>query len=210
MRDWHTHVLHRGVGCLVASVVEDDWGRLLREGGETVALGVHPWHCAEWNEASAARLRGLLEQRLPRIAAVGEIGLDFAEPYCRHASEQERCFAEQFHLAREYHLPVVLHLRKAWEGFFSFLKREGVSRMEGFCHGFTGSFEIAQRVLDIGLKISVGVEILRSARLRETIRRLPPEMVLTETDATSENGRGIAELREITSVVTSVTAGAAR
>ncbi len=201
MRDSHTHVLHRGVRCLVAAVQEGDWERLLTEGGEEIALGVHPWHSAEWSASSASHLRSLLEQRLPCIVAVGEIGLDFAEPYRQAMVEQERCFAEQFRMAREFHLPVVLHLRKAWERFFTFLEQEKVERVEGICHGFTGSYEVARRLLDVGLKISVGVDLLRSERLREAVRRLPSEMVLTETDATAENGRGIAELRAVTHVL---------
>lgn len=198
LRDSHTHLLHAGMECLVSAVREADWERLLTEGGEEIALGVHPWYSAEWSASSAAHLRRLLEQRLPCIVAVGEIGLDFAEPYRQTVSEQERCFAEQFRMAREFQLPVVLHLRKAWERFFAFLGQEKVEHMEGICHGFTGSYEIARKLLDVGLKISVGVDLLRSAKLQEAVRRLPPEMVLTETDATAENGRGEAELRAVT------------
>ena len=77
-----------------------------------VAVGVHPHHAADWNEASADRLAELARDE--RVVAIGEIGMDLSGRSAAE-SDQERALRAQLALAARLGLPVVLHVRDAGE-----------------------------------------------------------------------------------------------
>src|ERR1044072_1300604 len=70
------------------------------------ALGVHPHEAATWREGDAARLASLLAH--PKAVAVGECGLDFHYDFAPR-DQQERALREQWELALDLDLPVVVH-----------------------------------------------------------------------------------------------------
>ncbi|MBQ7651023.1 MAG: TatD family hydrolase [Victivallales bacterium] len=145
-----------------------------------VAFGIHPFWPEEWPPARKA-----LEEALKAnpAASVGEIGLDFYSGRDNQQA-QETAFAEQLTLALEYGRPVCLHNRKAWQQFFGILKTLRVSGLRGYMHNFTGSREIASKLLDLGLHISFAAPVTypEAHRLREVSVFIPTERLLTETD----------------------------
>ena len=147
------------------------------------ALGLHPFFLGEWSADLPRRLRSDLCAH-PRLRAVGEIGLDFYHGRKNEALQLD-VFTAQLGIASELNLPVVVHNRKSWSEFFAVLRDTGVPAAGGVCHHFSGSVEIARRVLDLGLDISFcgPVTYPNARRLREAARFVPLERILTETDA---------------------------
>ena len=142
------------------------------------AVGIHP-ECSLPPVDYMDTLRKLAAN--PCVKAIGEIGLDYHfEGYDKIT--QERIFREQLTLAKELHLPVILHCRDAIGDMLSILSE--FAPLDGVMHCFPGSAETAQKVLQMGLHIGFpGVITFKNARKPlEALRSIPPERLLIETD----------------------------
>ena len=118
------------------------------------------------------------------IVAIGEIGLDYHEGK-EFAREQKEVLRLQFELAAKLNLPVNIHLRDAWEDFFSVLEDCRHLHLRGNLHCFSGSFEVyerANRSGDFAVGIG-GVLTFKNASLPAVVARIPLEHLLLETDA---------------------------
>lgn len=143
-----------------------------------MAGGIHP-HCASFEHDLLPELRRVRS----RLAALGEIGLDFHYDFSPR-EQQVSVFARQLELALEWNLPVVLHVREAWEEALPLL--DGLAKSwRGVLHCFTRGPDIAREYLQRGLHVSIpGVLTFpNSAELRETARQVPLERLLLETDS---------------------------
>jgi TatD family hydrolase len=119
-----------------------------------------------------------------RVVAIGEIGLDYHYDFSPR-DLQRRVFARQISLARELELPIVVHVREAYEDAVSILKSEHAGDVGGVIHCFSGDLKVAKDCLDMGFYISVGgiLTFANSQALGETIKALPMERIVLETDA---------------------------
>ena len=137
-------------------------------------------------DAEFAELDRLIADNRPRVAAVGEIGLDFHyEP--ETASRQKALLARQLAFADARGLPVVIHTREADEATLEVLDAvpwSHASRLRGVIHSYTGGPDFARRLLDRGFMISFsGIVTFRSADLvRASARYVPEDRILVETD----------------------------
>jgi TatD DNase family protein len=160
----------------------DELINLARRNCEVYAApGLHPMCAAGWNAGVAGRLRELCD--LPRVVAIGEIGLDAlldVEP-----ALQERAFREQLEIALGAELPVLVHCRKRTAEVLRILKESGIRKVGGIWHGFSGSLETARQIIDLGMMLGIGPVLLREnvRKLPATLRALPPEVLVLETDA---------------------------
>lgn len=150
-------------------------------------LGLHPLYIAEHQTADLDLLESYLQRQDPHCTAIAEIGLERAvEAVCTPELWHKQCaFLEaQLAFAKRYDLPVNLHSRKSHDQLFTFLKKAQLART-GVIHGFAGSYEQAKRFVDLGYKIGVGgtISYQRANKTRETMRKLPLESLLLETDA---------------------------
>lgn len=155
------------------------------------AYGVHPLYLdrsCESDESGTTtfdRLRACLQHELdgpfPPVA-VGEIGLDYYVPGF-DAGKQERFFVEQLKVARDFDLPVLLHVRRAVDQVLKCLRQTGVRR--GIAHAFNGSRQQADEFLRLGFKLGFGGAMTspRATRLRELAASLPADAIVLETDA---------------------------
>lgn len=144
------------------------------------AYGIHPMYVDGAQPEDLDALRGYLAQ--PDTVAVGEIGLDFfIEPHDR--ARQEHFFVEQLKLAREFDLPVLLHVRRAQDIVLKHLRQTGVRR--GIAHAFSGSRQQADEFIGLGFKLGFGGAMThsRATRLRELAATLPLDSIVLETDA---------------------------
>ncbi|MFZ2301097.1 MAG: TatD family hydrolase [Gallionella sp.] len=144
------------------------------------AYGIHPMYVDGAQPEDLDALRGYLAQ--PATVAVGEIGLDFfIEPHDR--VRQEHFFTEQLKLAREFDLPVLLHIRRAQDAILKLLRRNKVRG--GIAHAFSGSRQQAEEFIRLGFKLGFGGAMThsRATRLRELAATLPLECIVLETDA---------------------------
>jgi TatD DNase family protein len=148
--------------------------------GSFCALGIHPL-CVDMAKESDINI---LREQLARggICAVGEIGLDGFVEGADHA-RQEWFFIEQLKLAREFELPVILHVRRAQDRVLKFLRRYRTGC--GIAHAFNGSFQQAQIFIDLGFKLGFGgaMTYSGSTRIRELATRLALESIVLESDA---------------------------
>jgi TatD DNase family protein len=144
------------------------------------ALGIHPMYV---DQAQPEDLM-LLKQSLAddHVVAIGEIGLDFfVEGY--DAATQEFYFSEQLKLAREFDLPVLLHVRRAQDVVLKHLRRMKVRG--GIAHAFNGSRQQAEAFIDLGFKLGFGGTMTwpRALRVRDLAATLPLTSIVLETDA---------------------------
>ncbi len=154
------------------------------------SIGVHPHSAKEYAAApDAAAVR--VQQQVARTSAaraVGEIGLDYHYDLAPRDVQQE-VFRAQLSLARELDLPVVIHTREADDDTVRILREEaartGRGPLRGVLHCFTGGPSLAQAGLDLGFYVSVSgiVTFPKAADLRETVRAVPLDRVLIETDS---------------------------
>ena len=84
------------------------------------AVGSHPDDAAQVDEARIAVYRELC--KIPRVKAIGEIGLDYHYDFCPREI-QLTAFERQLQLARELDLPVIIHSREAANDTLELLKK---------------------------------------------------------------------------------------
>jgi TatD DNase family protein len=176
----------RGIELLLQpGVREAGWAELIdlavRHPGVYAAPGLHPMCASDWDDAVAARLSKFCA--LPQVVAVGEIGLDGlldVDPLL-----QERVFRRQLEIALNAGLPVLIHCRRQTPAVLRILAEVDIRRVGGIWHGFSGSLETAQQIVDLGMLIGVGPVLLRdnARKLPLALKTLAPETLVLETDA---------------------------
>jgi TatD DNase family protein len=152
----------------------------LEEAGLYPALGMHPIYLAQHRPEHLDELRALIERERP--VAIGEIGLDYFVEALDRAGQQQ-LFEAQLKVARDYQLPVLLHVRKAHDQVLAALRRIRVPG--GIAHAFNGSAQQAQQYLDLGFKLGFGGTVTydRALNIRRLAVELPLEAIVLETDA---------------------------
>jgi TatD DNase family protein len=144
------------------------------------AYGIHPMYTDDATPRDLETLRDYLKQH-PAVA-VGEIGLDFFIPHYDQ-TRQEHFFVEQLKLARDFDLPVLLHIRRAQDTILKHLRQIKVPG--GIAHAFNGSRQQADEFIKLGFKLGFGGAMThsRATKLRELAATLPPGSIVLETDA---------------------------
>ena len=144
------------------------------------AYGIHPLFVDRASDEDLVALQETIRNN-PAIA-VGEIGLDFfvAE---RDEARQAYYFARQLKIAREFDLPVILHVRRAIDAVLQQLRRIAVPG--GIAHAFNGSHSQAEAFIKMGFKLGFGgtMTFPRATRIRELAATLPIDAIVLETDA---------------------------
>jgi TatD DNase family protein len=144
-------------------------------------IGIHP-HSAE--EAGGTIYRNLKKLAAhPKVVGYGEIGLDYAKQYAP-VDIQHKVFADQLDLAKDLHLPVIIHDREAHQDTMALLREKGPFPTGGVMHCFSGDVELARQVLELGFYISIPgiVTFKNSADLQQVVRDIPLDRILLETD----------------------------
>lgn len=143
-------------------------------------VGIHPEDALDLPKDWLGQIQEMLKE--PKMVAVGEIGLDYHWLDACPKDRQQEVFAIQLELARELALPVVVHDREAHADTLEFLKKY---KPAGVVHCFSGSWEIAREILDLGMYIGLGgVVTFKNARHAvEVARNIPLERLVLETDA---------------------------
>ncbi|MBO4699116.1 TatD family hydrolase [bacterium] len=153
-----------------------------------ISFGIHPQAPGEKELKTLEKL--ILEKR---IAAVGEIGLDrFSEEFAKTFELQKKLFAAQLDMAEAAKLPVILHIRKAIPEIFEQIQElKKIERV--IFHSYCGTAAEAESILNHGVNayFSFGNALLNGHKKAvETVRFLPEERILTETDAPYQPKKG--------------------
>jgi len=143
------------------------------EKGVYAAVGLHPIYAQD--KFQYEKYRTLAKSK--KVVAIGEIGLDYKAEYVSFQQEQKEVFLKQLDLAKELDLPIIFHCRMAHNDLIEIID----SKLHGVIHCFTGTWQQAQKYLDMGFYLGFN-GIIFKLNLDEIIRKTPLERVLIETD----------------------------
>jgi len=144
-------------------------------------MGLHP---VSVKENFREELKIVEEYLLKRkFVAVGEIGLDFYWD-TTFKNEQLIAFNQQMELAQQYKLPIVIHTRNAMKETIEAVKPFATKGLTGIFHCFGDGYEIAKEIIDLGFYLGIGgVLTYKKANLGESLKDIPLDRIVLETDA---------------------------
>lgn len=145
------------------------------------ALGVHPSEVAELTESDMDWICQRAAHK--KVVAIGEFGLDYhwEEPA---PQLQRKWFLRQIELAKEVHLPIIIHSRDAAAETMEILTREKAYECGGVIHCYSYSPEQAKEYVDMGFYIGIGgvVTFKNAKKCVRTVEEIPLENIVLETD----------------------------
>lgn len=202
--DSHCHLQYKGVvedqqgvlqraraagveGFLNISTKQSEWDDVIataeREPDVWASVGIHPHEADAHADLGEDALREATAH--PRVVAIGETGLDYY--YDKSDRQvQQALFRMHIGIARETGLPIIIHTRDAEEDTASILAEEmEKGAFPALIHCFTASATFGQKVLDLGLTISLsGIVTFKNAKeLQEIAKEIPASRLLVETDS---------------------------
>lgn len=145
--------------------------------------GFHPHVASSWNAEAAEEITALAQRS--EVVAVGECGLDYNRDFSPRDTQQS-VFNAHLSLAASCQKPVFLHQREAHDDFMSLIKPRSEELAGGVVHCFTESRRAMEDYLELGFYIGITGWVCddrRGQELRETVRHLPLDRLLIETDA---------------------------
>lgn len=146
-------------------------------------LGLHPEEVRADYAEILQEMRKLLDESKDYIA-IGEVGLDF---YWSREFEKEQlmAFEEQVKWSVETHLPLMIHCRKAQNEMVHILRRYQKDLPGGVFHCFTGNEKEAEELLSFdNFVLGIGgVLTFKKSNLPETLKSVPLNRIVLETDA---------------------------
>lgn len=147
------------------------------------SVGLHP-HYAKLGAKTYDDLKVLVEETdlaATKVVAIGECGLDY---YHNHSSkdDQMRALKLQIELALEYNLPLIFHVRDAFDDFFSIIK--DYPKIRGVIHSFTGSNKEVEMGVRHGLMFGLNgiITFIKNDWQLEAAKMIPDTQLLLETD----------------------------
>ena len=180
-----------GVGfivCVGTTVADSKAAVALAEqypGFMRASVGVHPTELSDAPQFDAVRELA----RKDSVAAIGECGLDYFSAEGRALkAEQRDLFLAHMALARDVGKPLMIHCRPsprsmdAYEDLYGILEKEK-NRPPFVMHFFAGSVALAERFIALGAYFTFGGAVTLTHDYDEAVRRVPPERLMTETDA---------------------------
>ena len=144
-------------------------------------LGLHPTSVGpDWEE----EMERLHSYSGSKIWAIGEIGMDcyWSKEFIK---EQETVFREQLALADRLDLPVIIHSRESTDLILRILRECRSLSLRGVFHAFSGSIETFRELQKLGdWYVGIGgVLTYKKASIAETVKQIPLERILLETDS---------------------------
>ncbi|HER62667.1 MAG TPA: TatD family deoxyribonuclease [Desulfobacteraceae bacterium] len=151
--------------------------------GIWATIGIHPHNAESGNMETYRQLQVLAADRKNKVIGYGEIGLDFARNYAPRPV-QITAFNAQINLAKELHLPIIIHDRDAHDDTLAILRSHAPFPDGGVMHCFSGDLEMARKVMDLGLLISIPgiVTFNKSEIMQQVAGEIPLEKMILETD----------------------------
>lgn len=155
-------------------------------------LGIHPEYAKKFTPPLAKPFQQFLQD--PRVAAVGEIGLDYTCLEEADKDTQQNLLSQMIAYANQAALPLVLHIRRQAEDYavyddvFSILHHEfkqTVSRpFTGVLHCFCARYEEAKKALDMGMLLGINgcFTYKKNEYIRETVKKVGVDKIILETD----------------------------
>ena len=177
-----------GVGAFLnISTKRSEWDQVVataeRERDVYASIGIHPHHADDHQDVSEDHLAAAATH--PKVIGLGETGLDYYYDRSDRGAQQV-LFRRHIAVARELRLPVIIHTRDAEDDTAAILADEmGKGGFPALIHCFTASAAFGERVLDLGLSISVsGIATFKNAgELADFAAKVSEDRLLVETDS---------------------------
>lgn len=154
-----------------------------RHDGCWASIGIHPHEAKDYQDKSRLSEFAALAAE-PKVVAVGECGLDY---HYGHSPEDDqiKVLRFQIELALETGLPMIFHVREAFDDFWPVLDSYKGSDIRGVVHSFTDSSANLQEALRRGLHVGVnGIATFAKDPVQlEAYKAVPLDRLLLETDA---------------------------
>ncbi len=151
------------------------------------ALGWHPMYVEHAPEDALQALEQTIQTVLAgpqahQLLAIGEIGLDFYLSR-EHEAKQLALFEGQLQIAKQFDLPVILHVRGAIDTILKYLRKHQLRG--GIAHAFNGSLQQAGIFSGLGFKLGFGGAMTwpRALKIRQLAAEIGLEHLVLETDA---------------------------
>ena len=180
----------RGAGVtrmLNISTRASEWDAVIgvaeRESDVMASVGIHPHEADVHPDVETETL--VAKARHPKVIGIGESGLDYYYDHSDRARQRDS-FRAHVAASRETQLPLIVHTRDAEEDTYAILSEEmGKGAYPALIHCFTASQDFADKVLQLGLYISIsGIVTFKNAKaLQDVARSVPADRLLIETDA---------------------------
>ncbi len=147
-----------------------------------LAAGLHP---SEVNENFEKELN-IVEKELQtgKYIAAGEIGIDLYWDK-KFAEQQKTAFEKQVIWAKKYSLPVIIHVRDAFDEVFEIIDRQNDTSLTGIFHSFTGTYGEAEKIMSYGgFKIGInGIITFKNSGLDKVVKEIDLKYLVLETDS---------------------------
>lgn len=172
-------------GLVVPGVTCASWSRIAKISKKYdevfPAFGLHPFFIKDHSPKHIDALEAVLAKGT--AVAVGEFGLDYQlDSY--DISAQQYYFNAQMDLAKQFKLPVILHVRKAHDDVIKYLRLNKFP-YGGIVHAFSGSLPQAMMYIRLGFKLGFGGAATydRAKKQHALLKELPLRAIVLETDA---------------------------
>ncbi|MDO8335856.1 MAG: TatD family hydrolase [Candidatus Saccharibacteria bacterium] len=144
--------------------------------GVFASVGVHPHEAKH----GIAGLKELVSEN--KVVAIGEIGLDY---FYEHSDRQAQIeiFEQQLQIADDANLPVIFHVREAFDDFWPIVSK--FPNIRGVLHSFTDSQANANKAIESGFFIGVNgiATFTKDAAQQQVYSQLPLDKIILETDS---------------------------
>jgi TatD DNase family protein len=182
-----TRALNAGVERIVLPNIDSSSIKPLLDLTDTIPglffplLGLHPTSVKEDFRKELQILEYWLGKR--KFWGIGEIGIDLFWDKS-FLNEQIEAFKIQIQWAKQRNFPIVVHVRESFDEVMEVLRSEYTPELKGVFHSFTGNFEQAEQIIDLGFKIGVnGIVTFKNSGLDETLEKIETHHLLIETDS---------------------------
>ena len=197
---------HNNVGIIVCSGCDYDTSLLALNLANRIpnvfaSIGLHPHSCFDYDEKMENLI--LQSKSLNKVIAIGEIGLDFFDLDFQLSEikkqnnlnellkedlilKQKEVFIKQIKLANMLDLPIIIHMRDATGETLKILEdNKNLLNNSGVVHCFNGSIETAQRIINLGLYLSIGgvVTFKNAKSLPAILPLIGLDKIVLETDS---------------------------
>ncbi|HKR81547.1 MAG TPA: TatD family hydrolase [Candidatus Saccharimonadales bacterium] len=150
--------------------------------GTWASIGIHPHEASRYLHDQVAKDMFTALANHKKVVAVGECGLDY---FYEHSSkaDQEKMLRFQIELALEHHLPMIFHVREAFQDFWPIF--DDYKGIRGVVHSFTATKKELKQVLARGLYVGLNgiMTFTKNPTQLEAAKAVPASRLLLETDA---------------------------
>lgn len=144
-------------------------------------MGLHPCSVKDNYKEELEIVKQWIEKR--EYAGLGEIGLDYYWDKS-HINEQIHSFDYQIGLAKEHDLPIIIHSRDSLDDTIRMIEERQDGSLNGIFHCFNGTVDQGKKIIDAGFLLGIGgVVTFKNAGVDKTVKELPLESMVLETDA---------------------------